>query len=54
MLRGKVREIRTMSDALLSLKGVKHGRLFVTLNAAQMVERKSAAHARAHSHKHPH
>lgn len=54
VLRGKVREIRTMSDALLSLKGVKHGRLFVTLNNEQIVGRKTLSHAHAHSHKHPH
>ena len=54
VLRGAVREIRTLSDALLSLKGVKHGRLFVTLNTQQMVGRKSALHEHAPSHNHPH
>ncbi len=54
VLRGKVREIRHLSDGLLSLKGVKHGRLFVTLSSEQMVRQKAASSGRAHSHKHPH
>ena len=54
VLRGAVREIRSLSDALLSLKGVKHGKLFVTFNNEQIVGRKAASHAHAHSHKHPH
>lgn len=42
VLRGAVREIRALSDALLSLRGVKHGRLFVTLAAVkQMVGHKT-------------
>lgn len=31
VLRGKGEEVRRLADSLLSLKGVKHGRLFVTL-----------------------
>lgn len=31
VLRGEIGEVRTMADSLLSLKGVKHGKLFVTL-----------------------
>ena len=54
VLRGAVREIRSLSDALLSLKGVKHGKLFVTFNARQMVGRKSASNGHTHNHKHPH
>ncbi len=54
VLRGAVREIRSLADGLLSLKGVKHGRLFVTLSSEQMVRRKAASSGRAHSHKHPH
>jgi len=30
-LRGNARQVRTLADSLLSLKGVKHGRLFLTL-----------------------
>lgn len=37
VLRGAIREIRSLSDALLSLKGVKHGRLFATLSSHQMI-----------------
>lgn len=31
VLRGKVGKVRGLADSLLSLKGVKHGKLFVTL-----------------------
>ena len=54
VLRGAIKEIRALSDGLLSLKGVKHGRLFVTLAAQQMVGRKAVSNGHAHSHKHPH
>ncbi|MGI8469877.1 MAG: nickel-responsive transcriptional regulator NikR [Pyrinomonadaceae bacterium] len=54
VLRGAVREIRSLSDALLSLKGVKHGRLFVTFNTQQMISRKSASNGHTHNHKHRH
>ena len=54
VLRGVIREIRALSDGLLSLKGVKHGRLFVTLPAQQMVGRKATSNGHAHSHKHKH
>ncbi len=54
VLRGARREIRELADGLLSLKGVKHGRLFVTLAARQMIRRKAASNGQAHSHKHPH
>jgi len=54
VLRGAVKEIRALSDGLLSLKGVKHDRLFVTLAAQQMVGRKAVSNGHAHSHKHLH
>jgi len=54
VLRGAIKEIRALSDGLLSLKGVKHGRLFVTLAAQQMIGRKVVSNGHAHSHKHPH
>ena len=31
VLRGALRQVRTLSDGLLSLKGVKYGELFLTL-----------------------
>jgi CopG family nickel-responsive transcriptional regulator len=52
VLRGAIREIRSLSDALLSLKGVKHGKLFVTLPAQEITGRKAAANGHAHRHKH--
>ena len=33
-LRGRVDQVRLLADSLLSLKGVKHGRLFITLPTA--------------------
>lgn len=50
VLRGSVREIRSLSDGLLSLKGVKHGRLFVTLAARQMIGNKVSANGHKHEH----
>lgn len=50
VLRGNLREIRRLSDALLSLKGVKHGKLFVTLPAQEMVGGKTRIHAHPHRH----
>jgi CopG family nickel-responsive transcriptional regulator len=47
-LRGKARDIRELANALLSLKGVKHGKLFLTLPAREIVSRKKAAHSHAH------
>jgi CopG family transcriptional regulator, nickel-responsive regulator len=47
-LRGKAHDIRELANALLSLKGVKHGKLFLTLPAREIVARKKAAHSHAH------
>jgi CopG family nickel-responsive transcriptional regulator len=53
VLRGRAKEVRSLSDALLSLKGVKHGHLFVTLPGQEITGRKSTP-ARKHSHPHTH
>jgi CopG family transcriptional regulator, nickel-responsive regulator len=53
VLRGKAKEVRSLSDALLSLKGVKHGHLFVTLPGQEITGRKNTP-ARKHSHPHTH
>lgn len=45
VLRGEIQQIRVLADSLLSLKGVKHGKLFITLPAREIVEGK-------HAHKH--
>jgi len=48
-LRGRGHDIRELANALLSLKGVKHGKLFLTLPAQEIVARKrKAAHSSAH------
>jgi CopG family transcriptional regulator, nickel-responsive regulator len=43
-LRGRAAEVRTLADALLSLKGVKHGRLFLTLPAGDIGGRAGRRH----------
>ena len=50
VLRGEVQQIRSLADSLLSLKGVKHGKLFITLPGQEIAGNKSAPHK--HSHKH--
>jgi CopG family nickel-responsive transcriptional regulator len=45
--RGMARDVRELANALLSLKGVKHGKLFLTLPAREIVARKNAAHSHA-------
>lgn len=53
VLRGGLRKIRALSNVLLSLRGVKHGQLFVTVAAAQIVKGKTVASNRQkHEHKH--
>jgi CopG family nickel-responsive transcriptional regulator len=39
VLRGDVRNVRSIAEGLLSLKGVKHGKLFVTLPAGKIADR---------------
>lgn len=53
VLRGPIREIRHLSDGLLSLKGVKHGRLFITLPTEQIIDRQTNSNGHA-QHEHPH
>jgi CopG family nickel-responsive transcriptional regulator len=48
VLRGKVSQVRTLADSILSLKGVKHGKLFITLPAREIVQHPK----QRHSHKH--
>src|SRR5215475_8120989 len=47
-LRGQARDVRELANALLSLKGVKHGKLFLTLPAGKIVAQKKAARSQAH------
>jgi len=49
-LRGRADEVRSLADALLTLKGVKHGKLFVTLPSHAITGRAPASR----KHKHPH
>ena len=48
-MQGKAGEVRHLADALLSLKGVKHGKLFITLPAKSIPKHHSAAHRRLRS-----
>ena len=51
VLRGQAGDVRALANSLVSLKGVKHGRLFVTLPAQAIIGRKSATPSSL-SHKH--
>jgi len=51
VLRGRAGEIRLLAESLLSLKGVKHGRLFVTLPTRVMTN-KPVSSGRPHRHGH--
>lgn len=50
-LRGRADGVRSLADALLSLKGVKHGKLFVTLPSRAAIGHGPSP--RAHRHPHP-
>ena len=47
VLRGKASQVRELADSLISLKGVKHGKLFITVPGRQITDRQ-------HTHDHPH
>ncbi len=52
VLRGQLREVRTLSDSLLSLRGVKHGKLFVTLPGKTIIKGEKIVKGHKHSHRH--
>ena len=54
VLRGRAGKVRQMADALLCLKGVKHGKLFITLPAQVISERTTVTHSHSGSHTHKH
>ena len=49
-LRGEIKNIRSLAEALLSLKGVKHGKLFVTLPAKKIAAGKVISGSGGHHH----
>jgi CopG family nickel-responsive transcriptional regulator len=53
VLRGKAREVQSLADSLVSLKGVKHGRLFVTVASSEISGRDETS-LPAHTHLHRH
>jgi CopG family nickel-responsive transcriptional regulator len=52
-LRGRAGAIRELANSLLSLKGVKHGKLFLTLPTREIVAQKKAARSHAHHKNRP-
>ena len=57
VLRGQAGRVRQLADALLSLKGVKHGKLFITVPAHAIADHapyKHAAHGTHHDHSDAH
>jgi CopG family nickel-responsive transcriptional regulator len=51
-MQGKAGDVRRLADSLLSLKGVKNGRLFITLPGQRIANRGVPAHSHAHPHAH--
>ncbi len=49
VLRGALNEIQTLSDGLLSLRGVRHGQLFVTVAAKQLISHKPEPNGHVHN-----
>ncbi|HVG39614.1 MAG TPA: nickel-responsive transcriptional regulator NikR [Pyrinomonadaceae bacterium] len=43
VLRGKSKAVHSLAEGLLSVKGVKHGKLFLTLPAGEIVKGRMAA-----------
>jgi len=41
VLRGDIRQVRSLADSLLSLKGIKYGKLFITLPAQEITKHKN-------------
>lgn len=50
VLRGEIKNIRSVAESLLSLKGVEHGKLFVTLPARQITGKKLKSGGNGHRH----
>lgn len=53
VLRGRSKGVRSLAEGLLSLKGVKHGKLFLTLPAQAVIKGKRVV-SKAHSHSYSH
>lgn len=53
-MRGRAGDVRSLAESLLSLKGVKHGKLFITLPSKIITRsRRASPHSQPHSHSHP-
>ena len=53
VLRGKAIDVRELADSLISLKGVKHGKLFITVPARQITGQHSSHDHYPHKHAAP-
>lgn len=52
VLRGSIRAIRLLASSILSLKGVKHGELFVTIAGREITGQNGSSSDHSHQHKH--
>ncbi len=52
VLRGLAGQVRALAESLLSLKGVKHGKLFITMPTQIIMERAVALTGHTHPHTH--
>lgn len=48
--RGEIKDVHSLAESLLSLKGVKHGKLFVTLPANKITGAKPGRNGHHHKH----
>jgi CopG family nickel-responsive transcriptional regulator len=51
VLRGSLREVRALADSLLSLRGVKHGKLFVTVPVKTIINPEKTTNGHKHNHR---
>ncbi len=52
LLRGQAGEVRALANGLLSLKGVKHGKLFITLPGQAITKTHQRTNSASHTHTH--
>ncbi len=50
VMRGEIQNIRSLAESLLSLKGVKHGKLFATLPGKKITDGNTKSAGNGHKH----
>ena len=50
LMQGKSKDIRDMSEKILSLRGVKHGKLVLTGTGSESTDEKPHSHSHPHTH----